>query len=60
MIMLKFFRRLFCKHEWEKEIINGGFLVVDGWFVRPARYRCRKCGKTITEAEKALEAKKDG
>ena len=55
--MLKFFRRLFCKHEWEKEIINGGFLVVDGWFVRPARYRCRKCGKTITEAEKALEGK---
>ena len=55
MIMLKFFRRLFCKHEWEKEIIKGAFLVVDGWFVPPVQYRCRKCGKTITEAEKALE-----
>ena len=34
--MLKFFRRLFCKHEWEKEIINGGFWwLTDGLFARP-------------------------
>lgn len=45
--MIKFFKQLFCKHEYEKEYINGGFLVVDGWLVTPFQYRCKKCGKVV-------------
>jgi hypothetical protein len=45
--MIKFLRQLFCKHEFEKEKIKGGFFVVDGWFFVPFQYRCKKCGKVV-------------
>ena len=44
-------KRLFCKHEWEREVLAAGFLVVDGWLVTPVQYRCKKCGKVVSEAE---------
>jgi hypothetical protein len=56
MRLIDVFRNLFCKHDWEKEIITGGFLVVDGWLVNPVQYRCRVCGKVIS----AAGAMKDG
>ena len=49
--MLDKLRKLFCKHEWEREVIRGGFAVIDGWLVNPVHYRCKKCGKAITEEE---------
>lgn len=44
-------KKLFCKHEWEREVLTAGFIVVDGWLVTPAQYRCKKCGKVVSEAE---------
>ena len=44
---MRFLKRLFCKHEYEKECIEGGFLVVNGWLVKPFQYRCKKCGKVV-------------
>lgn len=38
-------RKVFCNHEWEEEVITGGFIVVDGWLEHPVQYRCKKCGK---------------
>ena len=37
--------QLFCKHEYEREYIKGGFLVKNGWLVQPYHLRCQKCGK---------------
>lgn len=51
MRLIDAFRKLFCKHEWEEEVITGGFLVVDGWLVNPIQYRCKNCGKVISVAE---------
>lgn len=45
--MIKLLKQLFCKHEFEKEEIKGGFLVVDGLLVVPTQYRCKKCGKVV-------------
>lgn len=50
-MMFNKLRKLFCKHEWEREVITAGFLVVDGWLVTPVQYRCKKCGKVVPEAE---------
>lgn len=44
---MRFLKRLFCKHEYEKEFIEGGFLVVDGWLVKLWHFRCKKCGKIM-------------
>lgn len=27
--------------------MEGGFLVVNGWLVKPFQYRCKKCGKVV-------------
>ena len=43
--MMKWLKRLFCRHEYEEEYL-AGFLVVDGWLVQARQLRCRKCGKT--------------
>ena len=56
---IKYFRRLFCVHKWEKEVIKGGFIVNDGWLSHPAQYRCKKCGRTIAE-EKWVRRYGDG
>ncbi len=37
--------QLFCKHQYEREYIKGGFWVKDGWLVQPYHLRCQKCGK---------------
>lgn len=50
-MLINYFRKLFCIHKWEKEVIKGGFLVKDGWLVCPAQYRCKKCGQTISEEQ---------
>jgi hypothetical protein len=42
---MRFLKQVFCKHEYEKEEIKGGFIVEDGWLVVPYRYKCKKCGK---------------
>ena len=39
------FTQLFCRHEYEREYIKGGFLVKDGCVVEPYLFRCKKCGK---------------
>lgn len=44
--MLRWLKRLVCKHEFEDEEIRGGFIIKDGWFVIPTICRCKKCGKT--------------
>jgi len=51
MRLIDAFRKLFCEHEWEKEVIKGGFLVVDGWLVNPVQYRCKSCGKIVSAAD---------
>ena len=43
----KFFKQLFCDHRYEKELINGAFIVENGFLVHPFHYRCKKCGKVI-------------
>lgn len=45
MWLLNKIRRLFCDHEYEREVIKGGYIVEDGWLRHPVQYRCRKCGK---------------
>lgn len=42
-------KRMFCDHEYETEKI-AGFMVVNGWLVRPrAIKKCKKCGKILKE-----------
>lgn len=45
--MLKWLKRLFCRHEYEKWALSGLF-AVNGHLVYAQQYCCTKCGKVKT------------
>lgn len=44
--MIAFFKKLFCRHNWERVYTGEGY-VINGWLVRPCYFRCKNCGKVV-------------